>query len=574
MFLSVIKPHLRRYAWGSFWAILSAVIIAGASLWQPKLLQKVINAILAGNNDKVMSLGIDLVIIAVIGLIAGVLNTIFAAKVSMGMAADIREAAYRKIQTFSFGNVERFSAGNLVVRLTNDITQIQTLLMNVFQMLIRVPIMFVGALILALNTIPQLWWIIVIQIVLVVGVVTGTFGRMGKRFGLMQHLIDRVNELAKENLAGVRVVKSFNQETNEQKRFNKVSDDLNDQNIAVGIIFSIIIPAFMLIGSLAVASAIYFTGDIAKTHPGAVAAIASFINYLMQIMFAIINGGMMLTFSARAMVSLGRLNEIMQTTPDVTYKADAPASELTGSVNFDHVSFTYEGDDQPTLKDVSFNVQPGEMIGIVGATGSGKSTLAQLIPRLFDPQSGTVSVGGTDLRDVNERSLRKAVAFVLQRAILFSGTIAQNLQQGLKSADEKDMDRASRIAQASEFIDRLPERYDAAIEERSSNFSGGQKQRLSITRGVIGQPKILILDDSTSALDAESEKLVQEALNDELKGTTTFVIAEKISSVVHADRILVLDQGQLVGEGTHQELVKSNAVYQEIYHTQKGKEEA
>ncbi|WP_057808608.1 ABC transporter ATP-binding protein [Furfurilactobacillus siliginis] len=572
--MSVIKPHLRRYAWGSFWAILSAVIIAGASLWQPKLLQKVINAILAGNNDKVMSLGIDLVIIAVIGLIAGVLNTIFAAKVSMGMAADIREAAYRKIQTFSFGNVERFSAGNLVVRLTNDITQIQTLLMNVFQMLIRVPIMFVGALILALNTIPQLWWIIVIQIVLVVGVVTGTFGRMGKRFGLMQHLIDRVNELAKENLAGVRVVKSFNQETNEQKRFNKVSDDLNDQNIAVGIIFSIIIPAFMLIGSLAVASAIYFTGDIAKTHPGAVAAIASFINYLMQIMFAIINGGMMLTFSARAMVSLGRLNEIMQTTPDVTYKADAPASELTGSVNFDHVSFTYEGDDQPTLKDVSFNVQPGEMIGIVGATGSGKSTLAQLIPRLFDPQSGTVSVGGTDLRDVNERSLRKAVAFVLQRAILFSGTIAQNLQQGLKSADEKDMDRASRIAQASEFIDRLPERYDAAIEERSSNFSGGQKQRLSITRGVIGQPKILILDDSTSALDAESEKLVQEALNDELKGTTTFVIAEKISSVVHADRILVLDQGQLVGEGTHQELVKSNAVYQEIYHTQKGKEEA
>lgn len=521
-----------------------------------------------------MSLGIDLVIIAVIGLIAGVFNTIFAAKVSMGMAADIREAAYRKIQTFSFGNVERFSAGNLVVRLTNDITQIQTLLMNIFQMLIRVPIMFVGALILALNTIPQLWWIIVIQIVLVVGVVTGTFGRMGKRFGLMQHLIDRVNELAKENLAGVRVVKSFNQEDNEQQRFNKVSDDLNDQNIAVGIIFSIIIPAFMLIGSLAVAAAIYFTGDIAKTHPGAVAAIASFINYLMQIMFAIINGGMMLTFSARAMVSLGRLNEIMQTTPDVVYKTDASDRELTGAVNFDHVSFTYEGDDQPTLKDVSFKVQPGEMIGIVGATGSGKSTLAQLIPRLFDPQSGTVSVGGENLRDVNERSLRKAVAFVLQRAILFSGTIAQNLQQGLKSADETDMDRASRIAQASEFIDRLPERYDAAIEERSSNFSGGQKQRLSITRGVIGQPKILILDDSTSALDAESEKLVQEALNDELKGTTTFVIAEKISSVVHADRILVLDQGQLVGEGTHQELVKSNAVYQEIYHTQKGKEEA
>lgn len=548
--------------------------MAAASLWQPKLLQNVINAIIANNNHKILTIGITLIVIALVGLIAGVLNTIFSAKVAMGMAASIREMAYRKIQAFSFSNIERFSAGSLVVRLTNDINQVQNLIMTVLQALIRVPIMFVGALILALNTLPQLWWIIVIQIVLVMLVVLSTFGRMGRRFGLMQTLIDRVNELAKENLTGVRVVKSFNQENNEQKRFNTVSDKLNDQNIGVGILFSLMIPAFMLIGNMAVVAAIYFTGDIAQTHPGAVAAIASFINYLMQIMFAIINGGMMLTFSARAMVSLNRLNEIMNTEPDIVYKKDVPEQDLTGSVKFDHVSFTYDGDDQPTLSDISFDVKPGEMIGIVGATGAGKSTLAQLIPRLFDPQSGTVSVGGVNLKDVNERSLRKTVAFVLQRAILFSGTVAHNLQQGLKNASIADMDRASKISQAAEFIDRLPNRYDANIEERSSNFSGGQKQRLSITRGVIGRPKILILDDSTSALDAESEKLVQEALNHELKGTTTFVIAEKISSVINANRILVLDNGKLVGEGTHQELVANNHFYQEIYETQKGKGEA
>lgn len=396
---------------------------------------------------------------------------------------------------------------------------------------------------------------------------------MGAHFGFMQKFIDRVNELAKENLAGVRVVKSFNQESNEQKRFDVVSDKLNGENIYVGVLFSILIPAFTLVGNLAIVAAIYFVGDLAKTDPNSVAAIASFINYLLQVMFAIIIGGMMMTFSARAMVSLQRLREILDTNPDITYP-DVPETDLTGSVSFDHVSFTYEGDDSPTLKDVSFAVNAGEMVGIVGATGSGKSTLAQMIPRLFDPQMGTVKVGNINLKDVNEHSLRKTVAFVLQRAILFSGSVADNLRQGKHDATETEMARASKIAQAAEFINRLPNRFEAPVEERSANFSGGQKQRLSITRGVIGRPKVLIMDDSTSALDAKSEKLVQQALNNELKGTTTFIIAEKISSVINADKIFVMDDGQLVGQGTHQELVKSNQIYQEIYATQKGKEEA
>lgn len=534
-----------------------------STLWQPKLLQNVIDAILKNQSQEITKIGIWLIVIAVIGLLAGVANTILSAKVAQSMSADIRETIFRKIQTFSYGNIERFQTGNLVVRLTNDINQIQMLIMTILQSLIRVPILFVGAFILAINTIHQLWWIIVVLVVLVFGISAATFGKMGAHFGFMQKYIDRVNELAKENLAGVRVVKSFNQEDDEQQRFDVVSDKLNGENIYVGVLFSVLIPAFTLVGNMAVVAAIYFVGDLAKTDPGSVAAIASFINYLMQVMFAIIIGGMMMTFSARAMVSLQRLHEILDTTPDIKYDNVTP-SELTGAVSFDHVSFTYEGDDHATLKDISFDVQPGEMVGIVGATGSGKSTLAQMIPRLFDPQEGTVSVGGTDLKHVNEHSLRQSVAFVLQRAILFSGSVADNLRQGKHDATLEDMDRASKIAQAAEFINRLPERFDATVEERSANFSGGQKQRLSITRGVIGQPKVLIMDDSTSALDARSEKLVQQALNNELKHTTTFIIAEKISSVIHADKIFVMDEGQLVGQGTHQELVQNNQIYQEI----------
>jgi len=569
--LDILKIHARKYRGDILLALLTVVVMAAATLWQPKLLQEVINAILKNQNSKITTLGIYLIGIAVIGLLAGVFNTILSAKVAQSMSADIRETIFRKIETFSFGNIEKFQAGNLVVRLTNDVTQVQNLIMTTLQSLLRVPILFIGAFVLAIHTIPQLWWIILLLVVLVVAISAATFGQMGRHFGLMQGLIDRVNELAKENLIGVRVVKSFNQEENEKQRFNEVSDKLNEQNIFVGTLFSVLIPAFTLVGNLAVVAAIYFVGDLAKSDPGSVAAVASFVNYLMQVMFAIIIGGMMMTFSARAMVSLQRIREILNTEPDITYP-DVPEQELMGAVSFKNVSFAYDNDETPTLKDINFEVQPGEMIGIVGATGSGKSTLAQMIPRLFDPQEGTIKVGGVDLKQVNERALRKAVAFVLQRAILFSGTIGDNLKQGKNDASEQDMDRASRIAQAAEFIDRLPERYDALVEERSANFSGGQKQRLSITRGVIGQPKILIMDDSTSALDAQSEKLVQEALNHELKGTTTFIIAEKIASVIQADRIFVMNDGQLVGEGTHENLVKHNRIYQEIYATQKGKE--
>lgn len=570
--MGLILRHAKKYKVAVFISLFSVAIMVSAALWQPKLLQQVLEAIITEDNDKMKTIGVYLISLALLGLAAGVSNTIFSAKVAQGISADIREEAFRKIQTFSFGNIEKFSAGNLVVRLTNDITQIQNLVMISLQSLFRIPFLFIGAFVLAMMTMPQLWWIIVALIVAVFLITALSFTRMGKHFMIIQKLIDKVNSIAKENLMGIRVVKSFVQEDNQLKEFSKVSEDLTKHNIIMGTLFSVMIPSFMLAANLAVVGAIFFVSDLAKDDPTLIGGLASFMNYLMQIMMAIIIGGMMMMMTSRAAVSLKRIKEILDTEPDLTYQ-DVPEQDLTGSVTFDHVSFRYPGDDADTLKDISFSIQPGEMVGIVGATGAGKSTLAQLIPRLFDPTEGKVEVGGVDLRQVNEKSLRHTVSFVLQKAILFSGTIAQNLRQGKKDASEKDMEHASAIAQAQEFIEKLADRYEAPVEERSSNFSGGQKQRLSITRGVIGDPKILILDDSTSALDARSEKLVREALAKELKGTTTIVIAQKIASVVKADRILVLDEGRLVGEGTHEELVATNRVYQEIFETQKGTEE-
>ncbi|EOX2955195.1 ABC transporter ATP-binding protein [Enterococcus hirae] len=570
--MGLILRHAKKYKVAVFISLFSVAIMVSAALWQPKLLQQVLEAIITEDNDKMKTIGVYLISLALLGLAAGVSNTIFSAKVAQGISADIREEAFRKIQTFSFGNIEKFSAGNLVVRLTNDITQIQNLVMISLQSLFRIPFLFIGAFVLAMMTMSQLWWIIVALIVAVFLITALSFTRMGKHFMIIQKLIDKVNSIAKENLMGIRVVKSFVQEDNQLKEFSKVSEDLTKHNIIVGTLFSVMIPSFMLAANLAVVGAIFFVSDLAKDDPTLIGGLASFMNYLMQIMMAIIIGGMMMMMTSRAAVSLKRIKEILDTEPDLTYQ-DVPEQNLTGSVTFDHVSFRYPGDDADTLKDISFSIQPGEMVGIVGATGAGKSTLAQLIPRLFDPTEGKVEVGGVDLRQVNEKSLRHTVSFVLQKAILFSGTIAQNLRQGKKDASEKEMEHASAIAQAQEFIEKLADRYEAPVEERSSNFSGGQKQRLSITRGVIGDPKILILDDSTSALDARSEKLVREALAKELKGTTTIVIAQKIASVVKADRILVLDEGRLVGEGTHEELVATNRVYQEIFETQKGTEE-
>ena len=563
---------LLRYKWYALSSLLMTSLMIASSLLLPWFLKHILDALQEQNSQTIYSMGGWLIGIGFVGLVAGGINVTLAAYIAQAVSSDLREETFRKIQTFSYANIEEFNAGNLVVRMTNDINQILNVTMMLFQILLRLPILFIGSVILAIVTMPSLWWIIFLLIVLIAGLTAVMMGMMGPRFKKFQTLLDKINAIAKENLRGVRVVKSFVREEDQFHKFSQVSDELLSENLYIGYAFSIIEPMMMLVGYSSVYLAIWTLSGMIQAEPGLVSSIASFIGYLSQIIFTIIMVGFLGNGVTRGIISIRRIKEVLATEPAMAF-TDSPDEELEGSLSFEHVTFSYPNDDEPMLKDISFEVEPGQMIGVVGATGAGKSTLAQLIPRLFDPQEGSVKIGGRDLRELSQGTLRKNVSIVLQRAILFSGTIADNLRQGKLNASLPEMERAARIAQASEFISRMEESFDSAVEERGSNFSGGQKQRMSIARGVVNNPNILILDDSTSALDAKSEKLVQEALNKELQGTTTIIIAQKISSVVHADKILVLDQGRLIGQGTHAELVATNDVYREIYETQKGKED-
>lgn len=568
----MFRKALSAYKLFIFLSLLMTSLMLASSLLQPLYLKDVLNALLSGNREEIYRLGAWLLGFGLVGLLAGGATVTLAAYIAQGVSSDLREKTFRKIQTFSYANIEQFNAGNLVVRMTNDINQVQNLVMMMFQILFRLPILFLGSFILAVVTIPSLWWVIVLMVFLVFFLTGVMMGLMGPRFAKFQVLLEKINAIAKENLRGVRVVKSFVQEREQYQKFTQVSDELLEQNLFIGYAFSIVQPMMMIVGYGAVYLTMWLLSSMIQMDPGLVSSIVSFISYLNQIMFTIIMVGFLGNTVTRAMVSIRRIKEVLDTEPAMTFKNEAE-EDLEGSLVFDHVTFTYPTDTEPMLKDISFEVKPGEMIGVVGATGAGKSTLAQLIPRLFDPQEGSIKIGGKDLRDISEASLRKNVSIVLQKAILFKGTIADNLRQGKKNASLPELEQAARIAQASEFINRMEDTYNSQVEERGNNFSGGQKQRMSIARGVVSNPNILILDDSTSALDAKSEKLVQEALNKDLKGTTTIIIAQKISSVVHADKILVLDQGRLIGQGRHADLVATNDVYREIYETQKGKED-
>lgn len=570
--MQILKPHFKNYRKEIIFAIITILVSAFATLWQPRLLENIQKAILADNHDTVLRDGIGLVVLGLLAIIAGIFNVYYAAKIAQGITSDLREETYAKIQSFSFGNIEKFSSGSLVVRLINDMNQVMNMMMILFMQLLRMPIILLGSFVLSIVTIPHYWWAPVLMLALMMGVGLVVIQNMNQLFAKFQKYMDKISTQVKENLQGVRVVKSFNQGENEIKRFNKTSDDLNELNIKIGYWISTIMPAFMLIAYLVIALVVFLVGRSANLNPSDVAVVSPYVSYILTLLFAILIGGFVIMNFTRGMVSLRRIKEVLDTEPDVQFVSNASAAPEKGSIEFDNVSFTYPDGDKPTLKNISFKVKPGEMVGIVGATGSGKSTLAQLIPRLYDPTKGTIKIGGKDLKTIGEKALRNTVSMVLQKAILFSGTIASNLRQGKEDATDYELKRASEIAQAQEFVGQYPDEFDHAVEERSANFSGGQKQRLSIARGLIGQPPILILDDSTSALDAKSEKLVQEALEHDLKDTTTVIIAEKIVSVMNADKILVLDDGKLVAEGTHEELLKISPIYQDIYRTQKAKE--
>ena len=564
--------HVRNYRIPVLGSVISLIIAAFCSLLQPWLLQDTLNCLMKNDAAGIKRYGIFLLLLAAIGVMCGILNIWFAAKTAQGVTSDVREQLYRKIQSFSFSNIEKFSVGTLIVRLINDMNQVTNIIMTTLMQVLRMPIILIGSFVMGIVTLPRYWWVQVLLLLIVSLVLFFVFPSLDKLFSKYQVWFDECNTVARESMQGVRVVKSFNRRDQETEKFTASSNKLNQLNIKIGYVFSILMPAFTLVVCIGTALIVYLVGKNIGLYPKDISAISSYVGYLSQMLSNLAFGGMMLAQYSRGLVSLKRIDEVIETEPDLKFNHEESNVDLKGSVEFDDVSFKYPGSSKETLSHVSFKVNPGETVGIVGRTGSGKSTLVSLLVRLYDPTSGTIRLGGCDLRDVNERKLRKMAALVQQKALLFSGTIADNLRQGDENATEEDMERAIEISQAKEFIDKYPDRFEHVVEERSANFSGGQQQRLSIARGIIGKPKVLILDDSTSALDAESEKKVQAGLEQKLGDATVFIIAEKIFSVMHADKILVMDDGKIKAMGTHEELLLTSPLYQEIYETQRARE--
>ena len=567
-----LMSHVRNYRIPVLGSVISLIIAAFCSLLQPWLLQDTLNCLMKNDAAGIKIYGIFLLLLAAIGVMCGILNIWFAAKTAQGVTSDVREQLYRKIQSFSFSNIEKFSVGTLIVRLINDMNQVTNIIMTTLMQVLRMPIILIGSFVMGIVTLPRYWWVQILLLLIVSLVLFFVFPSLDKLFSKYQVWFDECNTVARESMQGVRVVKSFNQQDQETEKFTASSNKLNQLNIKIGYVFSILMPAFTLVVCIGTALIVYLVGKNIGLYPKDISAISSYVGYLSQMLSNLAFGGMMLAQYSRGLVSLKRIDEVIETEPDLKFNHEESNVDLKGSVEFDDVSFKYPGSSKETLSHVSFKVDPGETVGIVGRTGSGKSTLVSLLVRLYDPTSGTIRLGGCDLRDVNERKLRKMAALVQQKALLFSGTIADNLRQGDENATEEDMERAIEISQAKEFIDKYPDRVEHVVEERSANFSGGQQQRLSIARGIIGKPKVLILDDSTSALDAESEKKVQAGLEQKLGDATVFIIAEKIFSVMHADKILVMDDGKIKAMGTHEELLLTSPLYQEIYETQRARE--
>lgn len=549
--------------------------MALATLTQPQFLEKMMAAIIADKSDLILKNGFYLLLLALVGIVAGVTGTYFASQVSQSVAADIRQAEYEKIQQFSLEQVQSYSSANLVVRLTNDINQVQQLVMQSLQMVLRVPILFVGAIILSIWTLPSLWWVVLLMIVLIVLSSKRIFAMMGRYFGKIQQLIDQNNTLAQENLSGVRVVKSFNQQGQEEASFAQNTQELTDVNRRIGYLFNLMFPIFMLISYAAIAAAMLFISTSIKEAPDQLAKITPFITYLNQILMALLMLGMISTFASRGFVSLKRIAGIMAEKTEHQKKGNqlAMAKEhfLTKELTVRDVSFTYPKAENAVLHDLSFTLPAGQTLGVVGSTGSGKSTLALLLARLYQADAGQITVDGHAIEEIASSDWHQSVAIVMQKPVLFSGTIASNLKMGKEDASPEEMAEAVDAAQAADFVDAYPDGLEHEIAERSANLSGGQKQRLSLARALMKKPRLLILDDATSALDARSERRVQDVLANDFQKTTKVIIAEKIASIIHADQIIVLDAGQIVGVGSHNELLSNSPVYREIYQSQKGK---
>ena len=554
-------------------------------LSMPFLMGKLVDkGIPALNLQYIIQVGILMIGLALVAMLFGSINHKLAAEVSQGFAANLRQALFDQVQSFSFSNIDTFSTASLVTRLTNDVTQLQNTLLMSMSLLTRAPLMLICALVFAIAINAKLAIILFIAIPVLVAGIWLIVGQAERFFKAVQAKIDAVNGTVEENLIGIRVVKAFVREPHEKTKFKKSSDELSDTAIRAGNLVVTIMPIMLLVLNGATIAVIWFGGHMVGNHQLGTGELVGFISYVMLILMSVLMVSTILMMLARARASAERIIEVLDTTPDIADKqsdvapravadlpvnAEAPSEKLAiqhGAIEFRHVDFKYTatGKGENVLTDINLTIQPGEFVALVGGTGSGKSTMVSLIPRLYDVSDGQVLVDGVDVRDYKLATLRSSIGVVLQNNVLFSGTIRENLMWGNAAATQKEIEEAAQNAQAHDFIMSFPNGYDTDLGQGGVNVSGGQKQRLCIARALLKKPHILILDDSTSAVDSATEAKIRASFRKNLKDTTILTIAQRISSVQEADKIIVLDDGRVVGIGTHAELLANNPAYQAI----------
>ena len=562
-------------------ALLAPVLMAlevAMDLMQPKLLRSIVDTGLA-NHDLgfVLHTGGVMLIAAVVGIIGGVGCTVYATIAAYSFGADVRGALFRKVQSLAFGDLDRLETGRLVTRLTNDVEQVQQAVGMFLRILVRAPLLLVGSLVMAVETCPTLAPLVFAVSPLLALTFWLVMRNAHALFLLVQDRLDRVNVILQENLSGVRVIKAFVRQPYETARFGEANEAYVDDTVRASVLVAALRPIMMLLVNASVVGVLWFGGVLMQEHRVQVGQILAFINYLTQMLNAMMMVGMLLMRVARAGASAERLVEVLETTPEIVPDPDAtPVDDLAGRITFENVAFHYGRDGgEPILQDLSFSIEPGRTLAVLGATGSGKSTLVHLLARLYDVTGGRILLDGHDVRELRNEDLRRTVAVVLQQTLLFSRSVSDNLRLARPDATDEELADAARMAQAHEFISALPEGYATVLGQGGVNLSGGQKQRLALARALVQQPRVLILDDCTSALDATTEKAMVAALSAWEHRCTRVVVAQRIGSVVDADLILMLDNGRVVAAGTHEELSESCQLYQEIVRSQwAGEEEA
>lgn len=553
-------------------APLFMLLEVATDLIQPALMAQIIDkGIASGNIYFIVRTGLLMVATALIGMIGGIGCTIFASNAAQNFSADLRTDLFKKVQSFSFEDLDKFKTASLITRLTNDVVQVQNVVLAMLRTLVRAPLLCVGGIIMALLINPSLALILLATVPILVISLAIIIRKGFPLFTEMQRRLDQVNTVMRENLAGVRIVKAFVRSDYENKRFAKANDGLMEIAVKASKLVGLTMPIMFLVMNLSIVAVIWFGGIRVDGGNMQVGQVMAFITYMTQILFSLMMVAFMLMMVSRAKASAERIQEVLDTEIQIKDAVNSLKCEITGGrIDFQNVSFTYQSAGaRPVLQNISFTAMPGETIAILGSTGSGKSTLVSLIPRFYEVTEGRVLIDGYDVKDLSLDNLRSKISMVLQESILFSGTIRDNICWGRQDASDREVIDAAKAAQAHEFISKLPEGYSTILGQRGVNLSGGQKQRLSIARALLRKPKILILDDSTSAVDVVTEVRIQDSLR-QMGNSVCFIIAQRISSVMEADKIIVLEDGEIADIGSHGELMNSSRVYQDIYLSQLG----